>query len=58
MLSLRLLTNVQEEGEKHKSLMVVHMRGSLKRRAKRRLAQKNASRTDQALTLKPLITTV
>jgi MFS family permease len=45
MLSLRLLTNVQEEGEKHKSLMVVHMRGSLKRGAKRRLAKKNALRT-------------
>jgi MFS family permease len=46
MLSLKLLANVQEEGEKHKSLMVVHMRGSFKRRAKRRLAQKNGLGTD------------
>jgi MFS family permease len=46
MLSLKLLANVQEEGEKHKSLMVVYMRGSLKRRTKRRMAQKNALRTD------------
>ncbi|WP_114938594.1 MFS transporter [Mucilaginibacter endophyticus] len=32
MLSLRLLTNVKEEGETEKSMVVIHMRSSLKRR--------------------------
>ncbi len=32
LLSLRLLTNVKEEGETEKSMVVVHMRTSLKRR--------------------------
>jgi MFS family permease len=44
MFSLRLLTNVQEEGETHKSAVVVHMRRSLRRRLRKPLARKKALR--------------
>ena len=44
MFSLRLLTTVQEEGETHKSAVVVHMRRSLRRRLRKPLARKKALR--------------
>lgn len=44
-LSLRLLNNVQEEGELKKSLVVVHMRSSLKSRLKAPLQRETTRRT-------------
>jgi MFS family permease len=38
LLSLKLLANVREDGEKRKSTMVIHMRNSLNRRLRARLA--------------------
>jgi len=48
LLSLKLLTNVEEEGETKRSMVVVHMRSSIKHRIKKRVL-KQSIRRRQAL---------